>query len=205
MTTSSPSRIILLRHGATEESALGRFSGRADIELSAVGREQAARWAPVIDSLPDAPVAFTSPLRRAAETASLAGIEAQALPDLVEWDLGSLEGLSADGVRQENPGWSLFTQGPPDGTGETPEAVAQRCRSVLERLVDAPGETVIAVAHGQFLRALTVAALGLEPATARHLSFGPARAAVLMRRRTGRLSLAGWNMAPSTGMLDDLT
>lgn len=207
MSSSGPSRILLLRHGATAESAQGLFSGRGDVELSETGREQARRWRPVIEALETSPAAFTSPLVRASETAQLAGLDAEVREDLIEWDLGVLEGRSADGVRQANPGWSLFTEGPPEGSGEQLEQIVQRCRRVLEELAGAgeAGGNAVLVAHGQFLRALTVTALGLDLSTGRNLSFGPARAAVLVRRSTGNLSLAGWNLPPSAGMFDHLT
>lgn len=202
---SGPRLLVLLRHGATAESAQGLFSGRADVPLSPTGEEQARRWAPVLAPLAGDLTAWTSPLVRAARTADLAGLTPRVAPELMEWDLGSLEGRRADEVRTATPGWSLFVDGPPESTGESPGAVAVRARTALDTLLTAPTEIAMGVAHGQFLRALTVTALGLDLAEARRLSFGPARAAVIVRRAGGRLSLAGWNVPPAAGLLDDLT
>lgn len=200
-----PEILILLRHGATEESARGLFSGRTDVPLSSRGRAQAVAWEPVLAPLAGRITALTSPLVRAAETARLAGLDATVQPDLVEWDLGELEGRPSDEVRRSRPGWSLFTDGPPHGTGESPAAVEARVEHALETLLAVPTSIAIGVAHGQLLRALAVTALGIGMGTGRHLSFGPARAAVLVRRSTGTLSLAGWNIPPAPGFLDDLT
>ena len=103
-----PTRLVILRHGQTEWSLSGQHTGLTDLPLLEEGRAQAAS---VRSRL--APLAFTqvatSPLRRAAETAALAGFpEATLHGDLVEWDYGpapeaAVESDIAEEVEAEAP------------------------------------------------------------------------------------------------------
>jgi len=70
-------RIVVVRHGATEWTELGRHTGKADIPLSDAGRRQAARLADVL-AAEQLDRVFCSPLRRALETCELAGLGARA-------------------------------------------------------------------------------------------------------------------------------
>src|SRR6478609_11898807 len=80
-----PMEIMLLRHGESEGNAQGRMQGRRDFPLSALGREQAARAAAFIRSSGlSLHAVYTSPLKRASETAAIvaeAGVCAQAIVD----------------------------------------------------------------------------------------------------------------------------
>ena len=62
----------LVRHGETEWARLGRHTGRTDVPLTDVGRDQARALGRRLAGHPFALV-LTSPLSRAAETAALAG------------------------------------------------------------------------------------------------------------------------------------
>lgn len=196
--------VLLLRHGATDHSASGRYSGRVDYALSDVGRRQASRWLPTLGALTDLGVR-TSPLSRAAETAAAAGFpEAVRDESIIEWDLGDLEGLEAERFRSTHPEWNLFVDGPPDGSGESTAAVRERAATVVDTVQKDPRQIVVLVSHGQFLRALATEFLGLPLADGRALSLGPARAG-LITRRGPRWSMTGWNVLPAEGLLDDLT
>jgi broad specificity phosphatase PhoE len=67
-------RIVLVRHGETDWNRANRFQGHADPSLNETGRAQARALASELRDLPFA-AAYTSPLRRAAETAALLGAE----------------------------------------------------------------------------------------------------------------------------------
>lgn len=154
------------------------------------------------------PAAFTSPLRRAADTAVAAGLAAARTDLLLEWDLGSLEGQPADAFRTAHPAWNLFADGVPDGSGESPADVAGRAAGAWELLTGADAEVCVAVSHGQFLKALVAHALGLPSRAAARFSLGPARAGLLTRRANGRFSLTGWNVSPvppGTSLWSELT
>ena len=83
-------RVYLLRHGATEATAEGRYQGWLDAPLSLAGRRalQRAAFSPQH--------VYVSPLRRAVETAALWFPEAEQIPvpELREMDFGSFEGYT---------------------------------------------------------------------------------------------------------------
>jgi broad specificity phosphatase PhoE len=132
------------RVAASEE--LDLHDRDADVELSPLGRDQAAavgRW------LADAPeewrptLAVTSPFRRAAETArtALGDLEVPLLVDerLRERDLGAFDGLTGRGIRARHPDEAArrdkvgkFYYQPP--SGESWADVALRVRSFLADL-----------------------------------------------------------------------
>src|ERR1700722_7458405 len=105
-----PSRMVLLRHGATEWSLSGQHTGRTDIPLLDLGREQARAAGELLRGMNFAQV-LTSPLLRARETAALAGFDGEVDPDLAEWDYGAYEGLTSAQIQAERPRWTLWTEG----------------------------------------------------------------------------------------------
>ena len=69
-TTSSATRLVLVRHGETEHTAQRRYSGRGDVPLSARGLVQAeAAAARVAVVAGQAAVVVSSPLVRCVRTA----------------------------------------------------------------------------------------------------------------------------------------
>ncbi len=188
--------ILLVRHGATEWSANGRHTGRTDIALTEVGMRQAQATAPLLDFWldGDTPVVYTSPLARAAETASLAlpQYPAERVDALAEYDYGRYEGLTSSEILALDPDWNLFTGGCPGG--ESIGQVTARCEAFIAKLErTAVGRTVVAFTHGHFSRILTTRLLGLEPLTAASLWNDTATVAAINLHR-GRLVLVGWNM-----------
>jgi len=63
--------IILIRHGETDWNVIGRYQGQADPPLNARGLEQAKRVAHLLKQNTRLDVLFTSPLKRAAQTAQV--------------------------------------------------------------------------------------------------------------------------------------
>ena len=104
---------------------------------------------------------LTSPLQRARQTAALAGFpDAEVCDDLLEWDYGEDEGRTTAEIRDERPGWSVWSDGPKDG--EPLAHVAVRAERVIDRALAAGGDT-LAFAHAHILRILTARWLGLHP------------------------------------------
>ena len=130
--------VWVLRHGATEWATTGRHTGRTDLPLDAEGRDQARELGRLLDGRRFARV-LVSPLARARTTCELAGYgeAAETCDDLVEWDYGDYEGLTTAQIRQQAPGWTIWTGGCPGG--ETIEAVAARADRVIARVLAEPG------------------------------------------------------------------
>jgi probable phosphoglycerate mutase len=195
-------QLILLRHGETEWSAQWRHTGRTDVPLTARGEAAAAALAPAL-ALRRFRAVFSSPAKRAVNTAELAGLtDVQIDPDLQEWDYGGYEGRTTAQIQAERPGWYLWRDGviPGDAAhpGETIAQVGARADAALARvrplLADGGGDVAL-VAHGHLLRVLAARWLQLDPADGR-----------LFQLDTGTISTLGtehdepvissWNLPP---------
>lgn len=163
-------KIYLLRHGRTLWNEAGRLQGRTDIPLSEDGRAAArAAGRALSDIAFDA--AFSSPLRRARETAELIlagrGVAVQTDARLVELSFGAAEGMALEALPPEQrPTWRLFSDPasyvPPDG-GESYASLTARCRAFLDEALlpqEKNWENVLVVAHGGVVRGLFSAMFG---------------------------------------------
>src|SRR5918992_1730497 len=150
-------RLVLIRHGETEWSASGRHTSVTDVPLLDAGRRDAARLRERLAGREFALV-LSSPRARARETAELAGLDAVVDDDLAEFDYGSYEGRTTPEIREERPGWSVWTDGAPGG--ETAVAVGVRADRAIERALAAGGDVAL-FAHGHFLRVLAARWIGL--------------------------------------------
>jgi broad specificity phosphatase PhoE len=186
--------VVLVRHGETEWSRDGRHTGRTDIALTAQGRRQAEALRAPLHAWQFALV-LTSPLQRALETCRLAGYGTNALvrPDLMEWDYGQFEGRTSREIVAENPGWSLWRDGGPDG--ETPADVGRRVDRVIGEVRQTAGDVLI-FAHGHVLRVLTARWLGERPEGGRHYALQTATLSVLGYEHDDPVILR-WNLPPT--------
>jgi probable phosphoglycerate mutase len=186
----------LLRHGETEWSAAGKHTSRTDLPLTEAGEAQARGLRSSVADLRPALV-LCSPRRRAVDTARLAGLEvSEVTEDLAEWDYGSYEGRSTVEIREQEPGWSLWTHGVPGG--ETQEHVRDRADRVLARAAATlPDGPVVLVGHGHFSRVLGARWIGQPVAGGAHLILGTAAPSVL-GAQYGVSVIVRWNL-PNTG------
>src|SRR3954447_16427673 len=101
--------IWLVRHAETEWSRTRKHTGRTDIPLTDEGREAARALGDRLAGHEWSEV-WTSPLARARETASLAGLSdrADARDELLEWDYGDYEGITTAEIREQRPHWFLW-------------------------------------------------------------------------------------------------
>ncbi|HXA43629.1 MAG TPA: histidine phosphatase family protein [Candidatus Solibacter sp.] len=188
-------QVWIVRHGDTEWSQSGQHTGRTDLPLLDSGRAQGSRLRSLLASRRFAAV-LTSPRRRAAETAALAGF-ASATPDadLAEWDYGDYEGLTSLQVQTQVPGWTLWDDGAPGG--ESPQDVGLRADRVVRKLRDVDGD-VLLFSHGHFLRVLAVRWIDLAPGAGRNLYIGTAGLGVLGFDR-GDPVIRSWNISADGG------
>jgi probable phosphoglycerate mutase len=187
-------RVWLVRHAPTSWTGR-RWCGRADPPLSAAGRvvarSLASRLAP---ELPADALLWTSPSRRARSSAraiaDAAGLVETVDPELVEVDVGRVEGLTWGELSTREPALAAaIVRGDafdwPDG--ESDASVRQRAGSVAGRLRGAARHRpIVVVSHGAFLHALAGQLSDAEPGVlqAGHvLRLEPLRGAPRGRRR----------------------
>ncbi len=188
--------VWIVRHTDTEWSASLRHTGRTDVPLSAAGREAAGRLGRRLEGVEFAAV-ICSPLRRARETAELAGLHCTSeAAGLAEWDYGDYEGLTTAEIRRGRPGWDMWRDGTPGG--EDAAAVGDRVDAVLAELdkagLDPREEEIVLVAHGHVLRVLTARWLGLAPSDGALFALEPGGIGRLGYERDRRV-LWGWELA----------
>ncbi len=158
--------LIIVRHGETDWTLTGRYTRTTDIGLTDSGRHEAASLRPLLDvALRGRRAAvYTSPMRRALDTAALALTDAHATVDplLAEFDYGAYEGLAPAEIDAVNSGWDTWRDGCPDG--EQTAAVGARADAFLRDTVHAAPGLVVVFSHGHTSRILAARALGLEAA-----------------------------------------
>lgn len=163
-------RLILVRHGQTEWNRVERFRGRADLPLNATGRSQAHAAARRILSAWDIAAVYTSPLRRALETAEVIGkrsnVAVVECPGLIDIDYGEWQGLTPGEVRQRYPElyslWLISPQKVRIPGGESLGKVRRRAMAAVRTIVaQHPQDTVVLVSHLVVCRLLVLAMLGL--------------------------------------------
>jgi broad specificity phosphatase PhoE len=187
-------QLWLIRHGETEWSKSGAHTGRTDLPLTEVGRENASAMGGVLAGRRFALV-LTSPMERARETCRLAGYgdAAQVDRNLCEWDYGDYEGRTTPEIRKEIPDWSLWVAGVPNG--ETIAQVAGRADAVIKRALAADGDVAL-FAHGHILRILAACWIGLAPQVGRFLALSTASLSTLGYERATHV-IDRWNLTVS--------
>jgi broad specificity phosphatase PhoE len=163
-------RVLLVRHGATELSAEDRFAGATDVLLSKEGEAQAECLSRRLASTQICAV-YASPMRRTLRTAALIAaphkLEIVAEPGLREIHHGRWEERTRAEVESTFPDeyhdWEddPFTFAPEGG--ETGLAVLARALPALRNMVQThQGKTVLVVSHKATLRLLIGSLLGLD-------------------------------------------
>jgi broad specificity phosphatase PhoE len=164
-------RLVLCRHGEPDGSVRGRICGSLDVGLSARGRRQAGSLAAALASSRLA-VVYTSPLRRAVDTARPVGAEHGLAPvplvDLREIDFGTLEGLTYDEAATRYPdvyhAWMEEPTRVRFPGGESYPDVRARAVGVLAGILGRhQGRTAAVVAHGGVIRAVLAFCLEMPP------------------------------------------
>jgi broad specificity phosphatase PhoE len=163
--------LLVVRHGRTPWAAQGRFTGQADIPLSAAGLADATlaaqRVADRLDHLRagDPPYLLSSDLRRAVATARMIATrlrrDVRTHPGLREEHLGPWEGLTHQAVQSRFPvDYGSWQRGRSDAFAgrEGLDRVAARAAAVVHRALSDPpvtlGAPIIVVTHANTALAL---------------------------------------------------
>ena len=194
-------RLVLVRHGATEHSAAMRLSGHNDLPLTPAGQAQAAALAG--RDFGDVAAIVSSPLRRARQTAEVIatalGLPVAVDDNVAEVDFGAFEGLTFAEAQAAEPEafdrWAGSTDVAPPG-GESFAALARRVRRGRDALVAAhPDATVLVVTHVTPIKLLVRAALDAPMAALFHMHLDVATVSVVEYMADGSASLRLFNDA----------
>jgi broad specificity phosphatase PhoE len=165
-----PTRIYLVRHGATQLTAEDRFSGAVGVDLSDDGRWQCARLGERLHRQ-GVDAIYCSPLSRTVESANIigsrCGFEPKTSDGLREISHGRWEGLTRREVeeryREEYVSWEEdpFTFAP-EGA-ESGVAVLARALPAVRQIVTSHKEQrSVVVSHKATIRLLLCALLGID-------------------------------------------
>jgi broad specificity phosphatase PhoE len=185
--------LIFVRHGETEWSKAGRHTGGTDLPLLDEGRLQARKAAAAVGHILAGreAIVYSSPLKRALETAGIVGLggEARLCPLLREVDYGDYEGLSGAEIRDRHSEWTLWTHGCPGG--ETIGQAEARADAFLASVAGAASPILI-FSHGHMIRILAARALGLPASQGRIFAIDTASVSVVKHVR-GKPAISLWN------------
>lgn len=195
-------RLILIRHGETDDNRAGRVAGWRESELTDLGRAQARLVAAYVADhyRPDA--IYASPLRRAHDTAHYLAqrldLPVQIVPELREMHFGDAEGLAVADLKAAFPDILQRSANDDDldltwPNGESRRAFYQRTRRAFDLIVEHhPRQTVAIVTHGGVVsRLLADIAEGRPTRWSAYQSANCSLAEILVSE--GTHSIAVWN------------
>lgn len=175
MPDSNPKTLYFVRHGETPLHVnVNRFCGDLDPPLTTRGREQAERARGVLESiLPEVAIKWSSPRRRAQETAHILRANAswEIIEDLRELSFGMWEGLTKEEAGAQTPdaymAWELdaYANAPPGG--ESGHAARPRIERVIDMIENAQAENILIVSHTTYLRLFLAVLMDIPPSEAR--------------------------------------
>ncbi len=145
-------KLAILRHGQTDFNVEHRYTGTTDVPLNETGRAEAraAGAAPWVN------LVYTSPLRRARETAAICFPHAVQRPvrDLQEMHFGRWQGHNRDELAGDAAfdawyasGWTLRAPGG-ESRGDQEKRVAAALARIVADAEAAGSELVVVAAHG---------------------------------------------------------
>lgn len=180
---TTPAHVCIVRHGETDWNTAGILQGWLDVPINEQGRQQAHELAQRYAGAGFACV-FTSPLRRAGETAQIvaAGLglaPPQGHEGLKERHFGAVQGVPKAELGELNPVLlqQILKRNPACDfeLGESMDDFADRVLGALMHIGGRhPGRRVLAITHGWVMDVVT-----------RHIRGLPRGAILNMKRRNG--------------------
>lgn len=180
----SGTRLYLLRHGETEWNKRDVFRGHADILLNDHGKGQAAEAGQAFVHVPLHGI-YTSPLRRAAETAGAVALSrkekrsVQPEAGLTDINRGEWEGMSRHQVEAKYPDlyekWIHHPTHVRFPGGDSLQDVERHARQVVDKITkDAHGAASLIVTHHVVIRVIICSLLELDLSCFRRFEALPA-------------------------------
>ncbi len=184
-------RLLLIRHGTTDDVGRLLTGWAPGVHLNAEGRAQAERAAERLARVPLRAI-YTSPVDRARETAEAIaaphGLQPVTREALGEVRLGTWTGRSFESLRGdvEWDRFNTFRAGSRPPGGEWMLDVQARVVAEIQRLLEAHGEdTVAAVSHGDPIKAALFHFGGVSLALMLRWQLAPASVSVLELSASG--------------------
>lgn len=161
-------QFTFLRHGESVGNAESRWQGQSEYPLTDKGRAQARALADYWKAEGvKFDLAIASPLSRARETAeiiaSALNVPLEYDPIWMERDIGEMEGLTAEEVRQKPQPPYITPYDSIGGDGEGDWALFLRAGQALHDLLRRPAGGYLVVSHGGLLNQLMHAIVGVPP------------------------------------------
>ena len=161
-------QFTFLRHGESVGNAESRWQGQSDYPLTDKGRAQARalaeRWKSENMKFD---LVIASPLARARETAEIVtsalNVKLELDPIWLERDIGEMEGLTAEEVRQKPQPPYVTPYDSIGGNGEGDWELFLRAGQALHDLLRRPAGSYLIVSHGGLLNQLMHAIVGVAP------------------------------------------
>ncbi len=166
-------KIHLIRHGLTQANIDAIYCGHTDTPLSEMGKEQVLQ-AKANFIYPEVDFVFSSPLSRCTETAKLIYPNYEPVPidDMIEYNFGSFEGMSAEQLTKNQPYFEPWLAGVPDVKppfGESHEEFSKRIctgfSKIVEGMLKTNSDNIALVTHGGVIMTI-LARFGLPEAPA---------------------------------------
>ncbi len=163
-------KIYLIRHGQTDYNLKGVVQGSGiDAKLNEHGKNQAQAFFHAYKHIPFDKVYYTG-LQRTKEsiTAFLEmGLPHEAIPELNEISWGIYEGvpMTPDENKYYNYMLHRWSSGDLEYAiegGESPNLVARRLHTGIQKILKEPGETILICMHGRAMRILLSLLLGYD-------------------------------------------
>ena len=194
-------KLHLVRHGETDINASGRLQGTTNSTLTPRGLAQARELA-VASLTWDAIAVYSSPLQRARGVAGaigdLSGLAVTDEPRIIEMDMGDLEGVTVQEMRDDWPdlyqGWRRDASSVTMPGGESLGDVQRRAMAAIDEIDDRydADDTVIAVTHNFTIRCIVAAVIDLPLANINHMDLSLGSRTTITSGRRGR-RLAAYN------------
>lgn len=197
-------KLLLIRHGETDDNHRRVFQGQSGRGLNARGRDQATRLAARFERVGlRAAALYCSDLERARETADLLSptlrLAPIADPALREVHVGAWQGLGYEDIAARYPDeWDAWRRGVDfrRGGGETYAELGDRVAAAIDGIASAhSGETAVIVSHGAAIKVFVGRILGLDTLALRRYRVASNTGVTLVEREDGMDTLAIWNDA----------